>query len=185
MGQMQVFVPGEMTAMARPPKAEAAPILNGWKEIATYLGKGVRTVQRYERLMGLPIRRPASKSRAAVVATKSELDAWVAASPIREAFQLPHSAAYSAAHSAEIMRLKLKQMGALRDEMTALRAELKASMESLRQSIENMRVGLRHGHWEVSALSLLETSPEARRLARWLSNEASGLSVETKGRKAS
>ena len=27
-------------------KAEAIEILNGWKEIADYLGKGVRTVQR-------------------------------------------------------------------------------------------------------------------------------------------
>ena len=30
-------------------------VLNGWKEIANYLGKGVRTVQRYEREFGLPV----------------------------------------------------------------------------------------------------------------------------------
>ena len=31
--------------------------LNGWKEIAVFLGKGVRTVQRWERDHGLPIHR--------------------------------------------------------------------------------------------------------------------------------
>lgn len=52
-------------------------ILSGWKEIANYLGRGVRTVQRYEREMGLTIHRPAGKFRAAVVATKAELDEWI------------------------------------------------------------------------------------------------------------
>lgn len=39
-------------------KAAGIEILSGWKEIANYLRKGVRTVQRYERELGLPIRRP-------------------------------------------------------------------------------------------------------------------------------
>ena len=29
-------------------------IFSGWKDIANYLGKGVRTIQRYERELGLP-----------------------------------------------------------------------------------------------------------------------------------
>ncbi len=49
--------------------------LSGWKEIANYLGKGVRTVQRYEREMGLPILRLTGKS--AVTAIRPELDNWV------------------------------------------------------------------------------------------------------------
>jgi len=53
--------------------------LSGWKEIASYLGMGVRTVQRYEREMGLPIHRPTGKSRGAVIATKAELDGWLTA----------------------------------------------------------------------------------------------------------
>jgi PIN domain nuclease of toxin-antitoxin system len=58
-------------------------IFSGWKQIANYLGKGVRSVQRYERELALPIHRPAGKSRAAVIATKSELDNWVTAGPVR------------------------------------------------------------------------------------------------------
>jgi len=51
-------------------------ILNGWKEIASYLGKGVRTAQRYERELALPIHRLAGKSQAAVSARQDELDDW-------------------------------------------------------------------------------------------------------------
>ena len=34
-------------------------VLNSWKEIASYLGRSVRTVQRWEREFGLPVHRPA------------------------------------------------------------------------------------------------------------------------------
>lgn len=54
--------------------------LNGWKEISRYLGRGVRTIQRWEQQFGLPIHRPAGKDRAAVFAMQEELDAWMAAS---------------------------------------------------------------------------------------------------------
>ena len=51
-------------------------ILSGWKAIANYLGVGVRSVQRYERELGLPIFRPAGKSKSRVMAIKSELYRW-------------------------------------------------------------------------------------------------------------
>ena len=71
-------------------------IISGWKGIANYLGKGVRTVQRYERELGLPVRRPAGKSTGSVIATKAELDGWVMASPIHETFRLLSIAAMHA-----------------------------------------------------------------------------------------
>ena len=52
-------------------------VLNSWKEVAGYLGRGVRTVQRWEQELGLPVRRPRAKSRSAVIAFKSELDHWL------------------------------------------------------------------------------------------------------------
>lgn len=65
----------------RPLKAQAhsaaTSVFTGWKEIASYLRKGVRTLQRYEREMGLPIHRPSGKDRSAVLAFRSELDAWL------------------------------------------------------------------------------------------------------------
>jgi len=71
----------ELMAEQMPARME---IFSGWKEIANYLGKGVRTVQRYERDMHLPIHRPAGKAHGAVVATKGELDEWVNTSPVRK-----------------------------------------------------------------------------------------------------
>ena len=60
-------------------------ILNSWKEIANYLGRGVRTVQRWERDLGLPIHRPKGKDRSAVLAFSEELNAWLQQTPVRSA----------------------------------------------------------------------------------------------------
>jgi tetratricopeptide (TPR) repeat protein len=49
--------------------------LDSWKEIAAYLKRGVRTVQRWERVARLPVRR-IGPDRGAVYAFRSELDAW-------------------------------------------------------------------------------------------------------------
>lgn len=57
-------------------------ILNSWKEIATYLNRGVRTVQRWEMELGLPVRRPRGKRHSSVIATRSELDAWMGSRPL-------------------------------------------------------------------------------------------------------
>lgn len=58
-------------------------LLNGWKEIAQYLGRGVRTVQRWEAELHLPVRRPRGKDHSAVVALTDELDRWLLDAPAR------------------------------------------------------------------------------------------------------
>ncbi len=50
--------------------------LDSWKEIAAYLKKEVRTVQRWEKSLGLPVRRLAHGKLGTVFAYKSDLDAW-------------------------------------------------------------------------------------------------------------
>jgi hypothetical protein len=57
-------------------------VLNSWKEIATYLGRGVRTVQRWEAELQLPVRRPRGKNRSAVIAFREELDQWLSRTPL-------------------------------------------------------------------------------------------------------
>lgn len=52
--------------------------LESWKEIATYLRREVRTVQRWERDEGLPVHRLQHKKQGTVYAYKQELDAWTA-----------------------------------------------------------------------------------------------------------
>ena len=52
-------------------------ILNGWKQISNHLDRGVRTAQRWEALLGMPVHRPALKDRSAVVAFSDELESWL------------------------------------------------------------------------------------------------------------
>lgn len=51
--------------------------LDSWGEIASYLGREVRTVQRWERTEGLPVHRHEHKKKSTVYAYAGELDAWI------------------------------------------------------------------------------------------------------------
>lgn len=68
------------------PRAEAGR-LDSWKEIAAYLRRGARTVQRWEREEGLPIRRLRHDKLGSVYAYTHELDSWFSAreAPFRAA----------------------------------------------------------------------------------------------------
>lgn len=50
--------------------------LDSWKEIAAYLRREVRTVQRWEKAAGLPVHRLQVDKQGPVYAYKSELDSW-------------------------------------------------------------------------------------------------------------
>jgi tetratricopeptide (TPR) repeat protein len=50
--------------------------LDGWKRIAAYLNRDVRTVRRREKSQGLPVRRLMHERQATVYAYVSELEAW-------------------------------------------------------------------------------------------------------------
>ena len=59
----------------------AAPkALNSWKEIASYLDRGVRTVQRWERELELPVHRIGKGRRSPVYVLVSELNFWMSTS---------------------------------------------------------------------------------------------------------
>ncbi len=117
---------------------EPPQFLSGWKDIANYLGKGVRTVQRYEWELGLPVRRPAGKSRGSVVVTRVEVDAWVAASPIREAFYVSRPMPETAEFTQTIMS-GVKEMRRLGAQLAALRKEVASSVKLLRQSVHGLQ----------------------------------------------
>ncbi len=57
-------------------KEQRDEILHSWKEIARFLGKGIRTVQRWEASLSLPVIRSGSCSHN-VLARRSELQAWI------------------------------------------------------------------------------------------------------------
>lgn len=51
--------------------------LDSWKEIAMYLRREVRTVQRWEKREGLPVQRHVHAKASSVCAFKHEIDAWL------------------------------------------------------------------------------------------------------------
>jgi uncharacterized small protein (DUF1192 family) len=85
-----------------------AELLTSWKEIAQYLGKGVRTVQRSERELGLPVRRPQQLNKHVIAAFPQELDEWVKNGVV--------------AHQDIVAELRT-QVSQLRTEIARLRAE--------------------------------------------------------------
>src|SRR5262245_522569 len=72
-----------MDMPSRQQSETAAPLpgerLDSWKEIAAYLKRSVRTVNRWEKEEGLPVNRQLHKDLGSVFAYKSELDAWASA----------------------------------------------------------------------------------------------------------
>jgi hypothetical protein len=57
---------------------KAASMLNSWKEIGLYLNRGVRTVQRWEHELQLPVHRVGKGRRSPVYALVPELRFWLA-----------------------------------------------------------------------------------------------------------
>lgn len=51
-------------------------MLDSWKEIAAYLKRDVRTVQRWETGEGMPVHRHTHMQRSSVYAYSGELDRW-------------------------------------------------------------------------------------------------------------
>jgi len=117
------------------PNPRHLEVLSGWKEIANYLGKGVRTAQRYEHELRLPVRRPAGKSRGSVVTMKSDLDNWVRSGALRNPIDLP---------SGRIdLRNSIERMKTLCAETERLRTEV---LVSCRRLIGNIRMSSQVRH---------------------------------------
>jgi TolB-like protein len=93
--------------MDRKAQARASGRLDSWKEIAAYLRRGARTVQRWEREEGLPVRRLQHAKLGSVYAFRHELDAW---------FEGRGEANRRAADSASIAVLPFDDLSAERDQ---------------------------------------------------------------------
>ena len=63
---------------------EIAAVLTCWKDIAQYVGKGVGTVQRWEKEMGFPVRGTRPGEKDTVLAITGEIDAWIQAQQFPE-----------------------------------------------------------------------------------------------------
>lgn len=114
-------------------------VLNSWKEIARYLNRGVRTAQRWEAELSLPVRRPRSKGRSPVIALRSEIDLWLKTS--MQGKQDGNGLDRFDALRAESRNLRLTSQQ-LRDSMRRSSAELARTVAALVESVE--RIAVRH-----------------------------------------
>ncbi len=77
--------------------------LVGWKEISAYLNKGVRTVQRWERELGLPVRRvKTSTTGQSVYAERDAIEEWLQRQSRRE-LNVEEAAVAGVAPSADVL----------------------------------------------------------------------------------
>jgi len=114
-------------------------ILNSWKEIARYLDRGIRTVQRWEGELGLPVRRPHGRGRSAVFAVKSEIDAWLLSRP-REIDMTEVTVDGRVMTEVSLNSLHMLHVDArrLRADVVASRAELGETITRLVQTLSKM-----------------------------------------------
>jgi len=68
---------GQPQPVSDPDDRPASERLDSWKEIASYLGRDVRTVQRWERTEGLPVNRHLHQAQHTVYAFRSKIDIWM------------------------------------------------------------------------------------------------------------
>ena len=115
-------------------------ILNSWKEIAAYLNRGVRTVQRWEAELRLPIRRPSGRSRSAVIAMRSEIDSWLRSCPLEKPQKHAADEPPIPADSLPSCRELLSDARRLRAEVFRSRHELSTALQELCTTVQKMTV---------------------------------------------
>lgn len=139
-------------------------VLNSWKEIATYVGRGVRTVQRWEAESGFPVRRPGRKSRSSVIALRSEIDGWFKACPLeakdlREAPQDSSEVPQDCLGETQLIRLATRELVSasrqLRQQVMHSRRELHSSLNEFVSSLEKLVTASRY---EDKSLLVLDSS---------------------------
>ena len=113
--------------------SEDSTVLSSWKDIAKYLGKGVRTVQRWERHLGLPVRRPNGASqKSAVLLYRGDVDAWLATRFSARALETNGSQRNQSSRAARsTLREGIRTARALRTANHALTEQITASIRLL------------------------------------------------------
>jgi len=116
--------------------SEQPALLTSWKEVASYLGKGVRTVQRWEARLGLPVRRPDNSKSGIIQVSREELDRWL------ESRWSPRSASNNRSPDhlrSKVVRIDLALARDLRKKHQQLLRELHRSISELNAQCEALQ----------------------------------------------
>jgi hypothetical protein len=119
------------------------PVLSSWKEIAQFLGKGVRTAQRWERELGLPVHRPEQSNRYVVLADPDELRHWMKARGSQHG--PPHAAESRAAdpitRTQALGEQLSRQMNSVQKQAASLRTNIRALREYAETAVADSKNG--------------------------------------------
>jgi len=118
-----------MSASIAPQQTE---LLTCWKEIALYLGKGVRTVQRWEQEFGLPVRRPNEKVKGMVHARRQDLDQWLAQQWSQRPKEFARAVGIDSVY-VDSLRTSMKQSSELRHANRLLLRDVRSSLASIHE----------------------------------------------------
>ena len=130
--------------------AEQSTVLSSWKDIAKYLGKGVRTVQRWEQHLGLPVRRPIGASqKSAVLLHREDVDAWlVTRFAARGAEMQPLARVCNSAGSVRAeLRENLQKARELTDTQLALTQQIAESIRLLNERCQLLTTRNNQSPW--------------------------------------
>ena len=125
-------------------------MLSSWKEIAQFFGKGVRTVQRWEKTLALPIHRPPGAPSNVVLARTSDLEAWMHHGPVERAIanapdettagKNPELVQVIASLEQEVQELRLRLVPAVaEDEGAAAGSADGSAVERVERAVSNLR----------------------------------------------
>jgi len=137
---------GQRYAIVRQNTSAPPKLLNSWKEIAAYLDRGVRTVQRWERELQLPVHRIGKGRRSPVYVLVSELNFWMSTSGIDKAEDpKPQMLQFSRAlpRSAQDPRRLLTSIQALARNLAEASVRQHREAELLQKRIAEMRARMR------------------------------------------
>jgi excisionase family DNA binding protein len=146
--------------------SKESTVLTSWKEIARYLGKGVRTVQRWEQEFGLPVRRPiGALQKSAVLLHREEVDAWLAT---RFSARSMASVEVNHEHRTQpqarfALRESMRQASELRLAHRALTIQISESIRLLAERCDRLTTQSRQSPWRPAvpnaAVSLVAPPP--------------------------
>jgi hypothetical protein len=138
--------------------------MTSWKEIAAFLGKSVRTAQRWELELALPVRRPRVSERNIVIATREELEIWVLTQrtlspiPLKQTEELRLKISSLEAENAQLRRTVQTEYGNLDRKCELLRDTVR-----MQASLSN-ELSLRSGALHARSNELSRKSRSLRRV---------------------
>ncbi len=145
-------------------------ILKSWKEVASYLGVGIRTAQRWKDERGLPIRQPSGAKRSsAVLAVPDEVDRWLAQSSDTLPQQKPEPAALRRVNVTDTLWRRNARPRQLEREVEALiEVGRSIALHDRRNVLYKIAsYGLELCKAQSSGFSILETGQDGTELFRW------------------